>query len=276
MEGAVMVAKFSVGKSSYGDLRGVEQYVMSERIALQVLSTIIDFNAYLRSKGRSGTLSVNEGMRSRGRQSYLWNNRFALGVVVAAPFTSRHDEVLHGNAIDFGVTMPDGSNRALYSDEFTRLHQIVEGRGGTWTGAWFNEPWHHEMATRAEAVPPYPDARTRLTAKPSASVKPPAKPAAPIKPPTPKVEADMIYVTSEKTKKQYAIGELSFTAVSSSRAITYSHAVPGDTSLFQTLSSAQVSGLIQDCRARRDSLGVALSPVFEASVKAVLSEEDAA
>jgi len=271
-----MVAKFSVGKSSFGDLRGVEQYVMSERIALQVLSTIIDFNAYLRSKGRSGSLSVNEGMRSRWRQSYLWNNRAALGVVVAAPFTSRHDEVLHGNAIDFGITMPDGSNRALYADEFTRLHQIVEGRGGTWTGRYFNEPWHHEFATRAEAVPPYPDARARLAAKPSASVKPPVKAPAPVKPPTPKVEADMLYVTSKKTQKKYAIGELSFTAVSSSRAITYSNAIPGDTSLFQELSSAQVSGLIQDCRDRRDSLGVAVSAKFESAVKAALAEEDAA
>ncbi|MBF4613741.1 hypothetical protein [Curtobacterium sp. VKM Ac-1376] len=270
-----MVAKFSVGRSSYGDLRGVEQYVSSERIALQVLSTIIDFNAYLRSKGRSGTLSVNEAMRSRDRQTSLWNNRFVLGVVVAAPFTSRHDEVLHGNAIDFGVTMPDGSNRALYDDEFNRLHQIVEGRGGTWTGVNFGEQWHHEMATRAEAAAPYPDARTRITATPSASTSS-AAPAAPVKPPTPKVEADMLYVTSEKTKKQYAIGELSFTPVSSSRAITYSHAVAGETSLFQELSSAQVSGLIQDCRDRRDSLGVAVSAKFQSAVKAALAEEDAA
>ncbi|WP_433953601.1 hypothetical protein [Curtobacterium flaccumfaciens] len=273
-----MVAKFSVRKSSFGDLRGVEQYVMSERIALQVLSTIIDFNAYLRSKGRSGSLSVNEGMRSRWRQSYLWNNRAALGVVVALPFTSRHDEVNHGNAIDFGITMPDGSNRALYPDEFARLHEIVEGRGGTWPD-WAKtapEPWHHEFATRAEAVPPYPDARARLAAKPSAAPKPPVKAPAPVKPTTPKVEADMLYVTSKKTQKKYAIGELSFTAVSSSRAITYSNAIPGDTSLFQELSSAQVSGLIQDCRDRRDSLGVAVSAKFESAVKAALAEEDAA
>jgi len=274
-----MVAKFSVGKSSFGDLRGVEQYVMSERIALQVLSTIIDFNAYLRSKGRSGSLSVNEGMRSRDRQRQLYAEYLQNGYPLAAvPFSSRHDEVLRGNAVDFGVTNADGSNRALSPDEFARLHEIVQGRGGTWTGAFFAqpEPWHHEMATRAEAVPPYPDARKRLTAKPSAATKPPAKAAAPVKPPTPKVEADMLYVTSKKTQKKYAIGELSFTAVSSSRAITYSNAIPGDTSLFQELSSAQVSGLIQDCRDRRDSLGVAVSAKFESAVKAALAEEDAA
>ncbi len=47
----------------------------------------------------------------------------------------------------------------------------------------------------------------------------------------------MLYVTSAKTKKKYAIGELTFTAVSDSRAITYSNAIPGDTSLFQALKS---------------------------------------
>lgn len=272
-----MVAKFSVGKSSYGDLRGVEQYVSSERMALQVLSTIIDFNAYLRSKNRTGSLSVNEGMRSRPRQSLLYSNYLRTGYpVAAAPFTSRHDEVLRGNAVDFGVTNADGSNRALYPDEFARLHEIVQGRGGTWTGVNFGEPWHHEMATRAEAVAPYPDARARLASKP---VKPAAKPAkqtvAP-KPPTPKREADMLYVTSAKTKKKYAIGELTFTAVSDSRAITYSNAIAGDTSLFQTLKSTQVTALIQDCRDRRDSLGVAISAKFESAVKAALADEDAA
>lgn len=271
-----MVAKFSVGKSSFGELRGVEQYVMSERIALQVLSTIIDFNAYLRSKGRSGSLSVNEGMRSRPRQSWFWANRFVLGIAVAPPFTSRHDEVTHGNAIDFGITMPDGSNRALYADEFTRLHQIVEGRGGTWTGVNFGEPWHHEFATRTEAVPPYPDARKRLTAKPSAATKPPVKAPAPVKPPTPKVEADMLYVESKKSDQKYVIGELTLTEPSEAEAIAYSHAVPGDGALFQKLESKQVSGLIQDCRDRRDSLGLAFSAKFEAAVTKALAKEDRA
>lgn len=270
-----MVAKFSVGKSSYGDLRGVEQYVSSERMALQVLSTIIDFNAYLRSKGRTGSLSVNEGMRSRSRQSLLYANYLRTGYpVAAAPFTSRHDEVLRGNAVDFGVTNADGSNRALYPDEFARLHEIVQGRGGTWTGVNFGEPWHHEMATRAEAVAPYPNARARLASKPA---KPAAKPAAAKpKPPTPKKVIDMIGVTSEKTEKSYVIGELTFTAVSPARARTYSASIPGDTAFFQRLTSAQVSALIQDCRDRRDSLGVAISAKFESAVKAALADEDAA
>lgn len=266
---------FSVGPSSYGDRRGIEQFVTSARVALQVLTIILKFNVYLRQKGRTGSLSVNEAKRTRPRQSYLWANRFVLGVVVAAPFTSPHDEVNHGNAIDFGITEDDGSNRALSLDEFAVLHDIVAAHGGTWTGVHFGEPWHHEMATRAENELPYFDARERLTAAPAAPSKP-AAPVAPPKPPTPKREVDMIYVTSDKTKKKYAIGELSFTPVSDSRATTYSKAVPGETSLFQTLTSAQVSGLIQDCRDRRDSLGVAVSAKFEDAVKAALQVEDAA
>jgi hypothetical protein len=175
-----MVTRFSVGKSSYGDLRGVEQYVSTARVALQVLSVIADFNAWQKARTAVGQLTVNEGMRSRPRQSYLYVNRFVLGVVVAPPFTSRHDEVLHGNAIDFGITMPDGSNRALTAVEFAKLHELVEARGGTWP-AWAKtapEPWHHEMATRAEQLPPYPNAQQIVNGGP---VTPPtiSKPAPP-------------------------------------------------------------------------------------------------
>ena len=164
-----MVKKFSVGPSSYGDLRRVEQFVMSARIALQVLSVIVDFNAWQEARGAVGRLSVNEGMRSRARQSFLWLNRFVLGIVVAFPCTSLHDEVRRGNAVDFGITLPDGSNRALTAVEFAKLHELVEARGGTWTGKNFGEPWHHEMATRTERLAPYPDAAARAarTAKPT-------------------------------------------------------------------------------------------------------------
>lgn len=262
-----MVAKFSVGKSSYGDLRGVEQYVSSERMALQVLSTIIDFNAYLRSKNRTGSLSVNEGMRSRLRQSLLYSNYLRTGYpVAAAPFTSRHDEVLRGNAVDFGVTNADGSNRALYPDEFAQLHEIVQGRGGTWTGVNFGEPWHHEMATRGEAVAPYADARARLASKPTPAK--PAKQTVATKPPTPKREVEMLYVYSKKSKTYYGIGETTVQKFSKSRAQTYSKSVPGDTSLFQELTSAQVAGLIQDARDRRDDLGFTLSNTITAALAA--------
>lgn len=171
-----MVAKFSIGPSSYDDLRGVEQFVMSERIALQLLSIKVDFDQMKANEGSGDRLSWNEAMRSRPRQTYLWNNRKALGVAVAEPFTSRHDEVQHGNAVDVGVTMADGRNRALNAGEFDWLHAQVARRGGTWTGVNFAEPWHHEMATRTEQVPPYPNARALVAAGPTTPTRPPALP----------------------------------------------------------------------------------------------------
>ncbi len=163
---------FSVGVSSYGDRRGIEQFVTDRRVALQVLTVVLRFNAWMTAHGRFGSLSINEAKRTRKRQSYLFANRFILGVKVAVPFTSPHDEVKHGNAIDFGITMPDGSNRALYNDEFDVLHALVAEHGGTWTGVNFNEKWHHEMATRAELRAPYADARERLIGKPAKPAKP--------------------------------------------------------------------------------------------------------
>lgn len=178
-----MTAKFSIGLSSYQDLRGVEQFVATERMALQLLSVKVDFDQMKADQGSGDRLSFNEGMRSRPRQTYLWNNRAALGVVVAPPFTSRHDEVNHGNAVDVGVTRADGSNRALTAVEFAWLHTQIERRGGTWTGKNFGEPWHHEMATRQEIVPPYPNARALVASGPNrAKPTTPARPAEPPKP----------------------------------------------------------------------------------------------
>lgn len=245
-----MVAKYSVGKSSYGDLRGITQYVASERMALQVLSTIIDFNAYLRSKGRGGSLSVNEGMRSRPRQDLLYAQYIRYRYPVAAvPYTSRHDEVLRGNAVDFGVTNADGSNRALSSDEFTRLHEIVQGRGGTWTGVNFNEPWHHEMATRAEAVPPYADARARLAPKP---VKP-AKPQPVVAKPAPVItsQEDTMLYQSIQSKTWYLVREFTVQATSDkAEAVLWSRALKKSVQA----SSAQLKKMIADTADRRTAV----------------------
>lgn len=149
------MAWYELGVSSYPDLKGKTQYTNSKRIADQFKSLARDFAAAFGSNG--DRLSPNEGKRARARQSYLWDNRNALGVVVARPFTSRHDEVNHGNAIDVGVTMANGQNRALTPAEFAWMHTQCERRGFTWTGVAFGEPWHIEGATRAEIVPPYPD-----------------------------------------------------------------------------------------------------------------------
>jgi hypothetical protein len=166
---------FSIGPSSYQDLRGVDQLISTARMALQFWSVKVDFDAWMASKGRTGRLSANEGYRPKERCLYLWAHRSALGIVVAPPLTSRHYR--NPNAIDFGVTEHDGLNRALAPDEFAELHEIVELRGGTHTGRNFGEEWHHEMATRPEVLPPYPNARALAEAGPTPPSAPRPAPA---------------------------------------------------------------------------------------------------
>lgn len=165
------MAQYSVGASSYGDLSGITQYVNSPRIAAQFKSLAYD---YAKKFGANGDrLTVNEGMRSRPRQSLLYTEYLKTGYPKAAvPFTSRHDAVLHGNAIDVGVTQANGTNRALTSAEFDWMHEQAEQRGFTWTGRYFNEPWHIEGATRAEIKAPYSDDVLNNAPKPSKPVTP--------------------------------------------------------------------------------------------------------
>jgi hypothetical protein len=87
---------------------------------------------------------------------------------------------------------------------------------------------------------------------------------------TPKVEADMLYVRSKKTGQYYVIGESTVQAVSAVQARTYSQAVPGETNLFQTLSSNACAGLIDDARKRRKQVNL---PVLDA-IETALAAED--
>lgn len=202
------MAWYSIGPSSYPDLKGQTQYVNSARIAQQFLSLKRDFDAMKIAEGSGDRLSPNEARRTRSRQQALYSAYLRNGYPIAAyPYTSRHDEVVHGNAVDVGVTMPDGTNRALTDAEFDWMHTHAETRGFTWTGRYFNEPWHIEGATRAEVYPPYPGI-TPENATPS-------KPTTP-NPPIPKLEEDdMARPTLIKTETgQYlAIGStiVSFT-----------------------------------------------------------------
>jgi hypothetical protein len=165
---------FSIGPSSYPDLFGVEQVTATERIALQFLSMKVDFDQMKADEGSGDRLSANEGRRSKERCYYLWNNRAALGIVVAPPLTSRH--YVYANAIDVGVTTASGGNRALTPAEFDWMHTQAERRGFTWTGRNFGEPWHIEGGTRAEILPPYPNARDLVSAGPRIKTTTPAAP----------------------------------------------------------------------------------------------------
>lgn len=165
---------YSVGPSSYPDLKGQTQYVNSERIAQQFLSMCRDYAVKF---GKNGDrLSANEGRRTKKRCEDLYANYIRNGYPVAAAlYLSRHYEATHGNAIDVGVTMVNGQNRALTDAEFAWMHTAAESRGFTWTGRNFNEPWHIEGATRREVFPPYPGI-TVANAVPSATNRPqPAK-----------------------------------------------------------------------------------------------------
>lgn len=151
------MAWYPIGPSSYPDLFGQMQYVNSPSIASQWLSLTRDFAARFGAAG--DRLTPNEGRRTRERQKLLYSNFMRTGYPVAAyPYTSRHDEFAHGNAIDAGVTMANGANRALTTDEFAWLHEQSELRGFTWTGRLFitPEPWHIEGDTKTPHFPPYP------------------------------------------------------------------------------------------------------------------------
>lgn len=145
---------YSVGKSSYPDLKGVTQYVASAEVANQVASLCYEFDTQVASNG--DRLTVNEGIRSRSRQDYLYYTVYRKqgGALAAYPYTSTHDHT-RGSALDFGITRADGSNRALTPAEFDWLHHRAPERGIRWTGANFSrvEPWHHNGGYPASVAP---------------------------------------------------------------------------------------------------------------------------
>lgn len=142
----------SVGRSSYGELNGVEQFVATQEIADQVASLCYEFDTTVAHDG--DRLTVNEGIRSRERQTLLYGQYLRGGVLAAYPFTSTHD-ASRGSALDFGITSASGVNRALTQGEFDWLHARGAARGIQWTGRYFArvEQWHHNGGYAAQ-VPP--------------------------------------------------------------------------------------------------------------------------
>jgi len=129
----------SVGTSKYrGDVFGVEQFLEASA-ARQVLSLI----AYIATLPGCRRLTVNEGRRTRARQKIL-RQRFerGQGPLAAVLYTSRHDEVNHGNAADLGG--PNGE--ALNAAEIAAIKRYGPDFGVSFTGLTFSppEPWHVE------------------------------------------------------------------------------------------------------------------------------------
>lgn len=148
-----MTTWMSVGLSRYrGDVFGAEQF-MEQAAARQVLSLI----AFIATLPGCRRLTVNEGRRTRVRQrtlrqryeSYLRGGPYA--PLAAVLFTSRHDEVNHGNAADLGG--PDG--QVLNAAEVAAIRKYGPDFGVSFTGLSFvpPEPWHVE----ADGRTPIPD-----------------------------------------------------------------------------------------------------------------------
>lgn len=155
------MTQFAVGKSSYGALRGITQYVLTLAVALQVRSLIEESRAVFAG---GAVLSVNEGIRSRPRQTMLrraWEAYLRGGpwaALAALEFTSTHDWT-RGSAIDFGVTTADGQNRRLTMSEHAWVVSRGRQRGIIWTGGdpSFMRPaelWHFNVYPERATVPP--------------------------------------------------------------------------------------------------------------------------
>jgi len=155
------MALYPVGPSSYGELAGLTQHVTNAEVAEQV-NTLIEESRAVFANG--AFLSVNEGNRSRLRQAYLrrkWRAYRAGGpwaALAAALFFSTHDES-RGNALDFGVTNADGSNRSLTMSEHAWLVARGRERGIVWTGGdpSFMSPselWHFNGYPERATIPP--------------------------------------------------------------------------------------------------------------------------
>lgn len=160
------MALFAVGRSSYGELAGVEQFVTSKAVADQVNSLIAESQGVF-SDG--AVLSVNEGNRSRPRQrskraayEAFKAGRGPWAPLAAVLYTSTHDES-RGNGLDFGVTTRDGRNRALTVGEHAWLVARGRLRGVIWTGVDFGESWHFNGYDNRAVLAPSSTGRVVIT-----------------------------------------------------------------------------------------------------------------
>lgn len=155
-----------VGRSELpGRTNGVMQ-TMQRDAGLQVLAfmaVVLALTGY--------RLTVNEGRRSRRDQLLVWNayvlylaGRGPWAPRAAKPYTSIHDEILHGNAVDFGG--PGGA--VIPATVHAVMVSLAARFGVIWTGVRFGEWWHFEV-DRAAAT----EKITDVPAPPAAAVEAP-------------------------------------------------------------------------------------------------------
>lgn len=160
-------SRYPVGVSSYGDgsstsPRGQVQHVSTLSVAQQVASLSYEFDTqFPGAHGRGDRLTVNEGIREKARMQSLraaWETFLRYGApwaaLAAALYFSTHREEI-GNALDFGITQKDGSNRAMTLAESQWVHDHGPRRGIVWTGRLFSpqERWHHNGGYAAAVAP---------------------------------------------------------------------------------------------------------------------------
>lgn len=129
----------SVGRSRYGELRGIEQFVNAADAAL-LITALLNFVATLPGCYRA---TVNEGNRSRPRQDLVWYRSQHGGALAAYPYNSTHDEIRIGNAVDLGG--PDGE--ALGGATLAAIRVHGPAYGVLPTGMDFSRPesWHFNI-----------------------------------------------------------------------------------------------------------------------------------
>lgn len=171
-----------VGRSELpGRTMGVQQ-TMERGAGLQVIAFM---NEVERLTGYR--LTVNEGRRSRADQRLVWN-AYALFLAgrgpwaprAAQPFTSIHDEILHGNAVDFGGPGGEVIPAAVHAV----MVSLAARFGVFWTGRNFGEWWHFEV-NRSAAQDEVPEGTVRTGTAPA------------VPKPEPKVEDDTVRIISD-------------------------------------------------------------------------------
>lgn len=167
-----MANRFSVGESSFDDGSstspfGKIQHVAKQIDAQQVASLCYEFDTtYPGARARGDRLTINEAIREDDRAIQLYTDyvRDPAGHPLAAyaskgppPVITTTHRASIGNALDMGITMANGKNRALTPDEAKWVDDNGPRRGIHGTGNYFARPesWH-KNAGFAWSVPPIP------------------------------------------------------------------------------------------------------------------------
>lgn len=168
----------AIGKSSYHDFtrtspHGKMQYLQPEagRQAVAMFNAVNKAAGYVTKD--TPRFTANEGQRPQARCDELYAGYVARRYAppkVAYPYSSNH---FPGLAIDIGITMPDGSNRAMTGSERALLGNVMEDFGYLPDGLSFGEQWHVGYHGRPKYIAPV---GIKLDTVP----KPAKKPTAPV------------------------------------------------------------------------------------------------